>query len=602
LVEQYNDVKQQAEGYLTGLSQLRDMVANPNAERLLQLGGKVLEKQIKLPPEVERFRDSIRKQIPLEAAITATLFDQVGLGREFTIVQQVIASKADWTKELLRDDVARHLLVNHRGDIVRLARIMLEFTATASRDRDLRRGVVRSLFALWPNRLFETMPPELKMFLQQELGEGATPMFTSRSAKKLSALMSTLAVEETDNQIIVFIKGQPIGIGPLRQMLWDVRSATFDVPEDYALNKLQEFVIDATASSTDVREFVLANLSTLDIQELSTNIVRKTPALNNALSVALTKTLSKEARERIASSVTTMEIGQIISRSVAAEALSKIPGGNVLQKMKNPDWEHAFKDAATRQLAQAALDAALPGLGAVGLAVSDYLGAVAAFDEQMRRVRYLDDEIARLSEMAIQEATNLNDAVRTLGTVRAAVERDGLYREAAVQQLEDLAGAERAPADANDFERYLVQRRGPLAFYLAEKLRQEFDAFERSLATWVSGRSSFRSVLKDLVLRDPNYVRLVLDKDIHLFRWLDRSGERQRGSPDEIYSHWRQLYRLATDVCRDYGCLPGNTVLGSYGQTRPISIGQLVTTDEWERFGAWAKELSRLPKVLSHIN
>jgi hypothetical protein len=569
LKSQYDELKAQADGYITDFARLRDVVSNPSAERLLALGDKVIGSGISLPPEIEQYRSKIHDTLPLEAAIEGIVLNRAALLGGIGKIQTVLATKLDWSVDRLGQDVTRQFLLTGSGDFTRVARDTLEFSNISLRNPDERSQIVQTLFYLWPNRLYEELPEELKGFIQSELNEGTNAAFSGRTAKKLGEIFRQLSFDEVDGQIVVNIKSSRVSMGNIPALLWVVRDADFDIPTEDASKILGDYVTNVTARSSDMREFMLANLPAVAMQEMATNLAIKTPVLTTSLRDAVTSALSDESRSRIGDTLTRLEVGNITTKSIAADVLSQLPQSSASFAAKG-NVQDVFKDVATRQLAQAALNSALPGLGTVGLAVGDYLNAVAGFDDQMRQVSQLDSEIAKLSEMEIQETAVLSEAIRSLEALRSGAERDEIYRQAAVQQLQDLASAEEAALDAQDFDRELVSRRGPLVFYLAEKLRQEFDAFERSLAIWVSGNSSFRGVLRDLVLKDPNYVRLVLDKDIHLFTWLDRGGERQRGSSDSIYSHWRQLFRLATDVCRDYGCLAGNTVLGSYGQTSTV--------------------------------
>lgn len=131
-------------------------------------------------------------------------------------------------------------------------------------------------------------------------------------------------------------------------------------------------------------------------------------------------------------------------------------------------------------------------------------------------------------------------------------------------------------------------RRG-WAFYLAERMREEFDQFDRSFALWARGKAA-RGVIEQEIRNDPQNVRYALDSQIQLFDWLDRSRESAKTDPDFLRVHWNRMVRLAKDVCQKQGCKPGDGLMGQVGNTRQVSIlSDLLSAHDRQRFFEWQR-------------
>jgi len=587
-IESAKELKEQVDGYISGVAALTELVQRPSLERLRDLGLEVMnDPRVKIPEEFQSYAEQVKESISLVSAARAIVIDQAAVPSAITKLEQTLVSAMPDLGPKVFQELAAEVVRQNSDELSRFASTLLEFAASSCiNDERSLAIVIRAVFELWPNRIYENLPTDLKNYIQRYVGEGAGQYFTERGITKFNELLKTLAISVVGDQVVVQFSNGRTSIGSLRSLLWQVRGASFDVSEATATQVITSSLRELSVRSEDVRLFQLANLSDSTVEELS-SAVASTPRISEKYAKELRESFSAPQRDTIAQSIVATEIGSMIMKSVSREMSLGIASRSGIESSKL-ELNQAFTDIATKEIAKRALDAALPGLGTVGFAVSDYLNATAKFDQQMTKVRHLDGEIAGLSNMAYQEASNLNDAQRTLGVFKAGLERDEIYRRAALERLEELADAENIALEANEFELELVSRRRPYLFYLSEKLREEYDAFDRSFATWVNGDAGLRQTINDLVLKDPSYVRLVLDSDIHLFKWLDRRRERERGSADNIVSHWRQLFRLANDVCKSKGCVPGNTVLGSYSQTGSLNVKNLVTPSEWQRFEQWS--------------
>lgn len=238
--------------------------------------------------------------------------------------------------------------------------------------------------------------------------------------------------------------------------------------------------------------------------------------------------------------------------------------------------------------ATAALNYAIPGAG-VAVSLAQSFAKMEANIDEMNR---LADQSLRI--MAEQEQLHdlATEAYFQYAIAEVEMQRANVLRDSAERQLGvHSAELSRRANAAQRVHTGLGLRRG-LTYYAAERLREEFDLFDRSFAMWNSGLAS-RGAISAQIQLDPTNTRYALDSDIHLFDWLNRERESTRADPDTLRVHWRQMLRLAKDVCTKRGCKPGDGNLGQIGATGDISArAELVTAEEWKRFQAWQKNPS----------
>ncbi|WP_156965383.1 hypothetical protein [Paracoccus sphaerophysae] len=586
-VSQIEELKREVDGYVSGFASLQEYVENPTADSLLNLGRSVLNSEVVLPAEIERMRESIRVALPVEGLIQLAQLRQDEFWELVPALQTALGQSDNWTSPDLASELADIVIPENEAEFALFASSMLEFAiiSTEGVNSPVRASAIKAMFKIWPRRVFEGLPNPVQEAIQAHIGEGVGRSYSARSAQELSARLQEVQFGEADGHLIARLDRDAVQLGSIRDLVWETKGAPPDVPLPEATAAAHEFAVSAMRDATDLREFFLSSLGISDFGELALEVAERGEA--DEMLGFVRQIAADDVLDEAATSLAALEVGAAIKASLAEEAMAFSAASGASGQL---EWQSAFTDVATRQLAQAALDAALPGLGTVGLAVSDYLDSVAEFDSNMRRARSLDSEIASLSQAAYRQAEVLDDAARTLGAIRAGAERDEIYRQAAVSQIEELAAAQDVALEIGQRQEEIALRRLPQVFYLAEMLRREYDLFEASLSAWVGGDAGARGVIKELILDDPDLTRLVLDRDVHLFRWFDRRSERQRGSPDSVLTHWRQLYRLATDICREHGCLPGNSVLGNYGDTGPISVRSRLSPDEWSEFLSWAAD------------
>ncbi len=221
-------------------------------------------------------------------------------------------------------------------------------------------------------------------------------------------------------------------------------------------------------------------------------------------------------------------------------------------------------DPTTNAIIQGALNYAMPGAG-----VALQLGQAWAEMDATRELQI--DVMKRLSSAILEQdqlARSKQLATRTAALAGLQHDRAVAVQRAGQQQMAHFRIALTATMNEKDFLRELMNLYRPRFYYLAETLRERFDAFDRSLADWTDGDPA-GGFFRTKILQDPNNARLALDSEIQLFGWLNRNIEATRTSPYALHHHWERLIGLARDYCSKAGCKPGDGQLGQIGTTTP---------------------------------
>jgi hypothetical protein len=282
--------------------------------------------------------------------------------------------------------------------------------------------------------------------------------------------------------------------------------------------------------------------------------------------------------------------GQFSDPEPVPPPLSQVTStGQPLPAAPGTDPSAGGMDPTTNAIVQGALNYALPGAG-VALQLGQTWAAIDA-DRELQQ-----DYVKRLAA-AVREQEQLVRSLRTATQQSALanlqIQRARAVKQAGEVQIRQLNLALDQQMDAIHFSRELIALYRPQFYYIAEALRQKFDAYDRSLADWSDGvpESGF---LKQAILQDPGNARLALDSEIQLFGWLNRNIESTRTSPYALFQHWRQLVGLARAYCNDNGCKPGDGKLGQIGITLDRRLfrdiqGRLAKRD----FDRWRRDPNR---------
>jgi hypothetical protein len=239
-------------------------------------------------------------------------------------------------------------------------------------------------------------------------------------------------------------------------------------------------------------------------------------------------------------------------------------------------------------VATAALNYAIPGAGvAVSLAQT-----FAKMDANIDEMNRLADQSLRIMAEQEQLYDLATEAYFQYALAEVEQRRAEVLRDSAEKQLGVYSAELTRRSNSTNKPLAAIGLRRALTYYVAERLREEFDLFDRSYAMWNSGLRA-RGAIAAEIQSDPQNVRYALDSDIHLFDWLNRERESTRGDPDVLRMHWRQMLQLAKDVCAKRSCKPGDGsgALGQIAATRTLSLkSDLVGDYEWRRFKEWQRD------------
>ncbi|MGJ8682160.1 hypothetical protein [Paraglaciecola sp.] len=238
---------------------------------------------------------------------------------------------------------------------------------------------------------------------------------------------------------------------------------------------------------------------------------------------------------------------------------------------------------------QTALNSALPGAG-VALSLGQTWASMDANKDLMEDYsERLTDTIAEHEQIT----RSITEADR--GAALADLERNRAValRNAARTQLSEFnEQINNRSSDLAEIRQLLFLYR-PYFFYLAELMRERFNAFDRSLALWSTG-VGHAGYFNGRITEDPRNVRLALDSEIQLFTWLNRDGESTKSSPYYLFNHWQQLITMAENYCADYGCKPGDGKLGKISSTVPVKLfADLKGREAKQDFRLWKTKSSR---------
>jgi hypothetical protein len=274
-------------------------------------------------------------------------------------------------------------------------------------------------------------------------------------------------------------------------------------------------------------------------------------------------------------------------RSSAAEA----EGGAAVQ-IPAPD--------PSESLAYRALDAAFPG---VGTAAQIGVSIIQGLADSSAAQKSLDAATARIEENFKAEAVtrDLRDEAEFADDIaERESELHAVLQDAAQTKYEALRFGVGSAAGSADRQLTRIKIRRSMVFYLAERLREEYDLLDRAAGLWGGFGESPRGIIDRMIREDPQNVRLALDSEIQLYSFLDRGDvERLRTDVDRILLHWRQMLRLAEDVCGRIGCETGTVGAAQVRQSQVLYLSNLLRPADAERLKQWSARGAREPFVAS---
>jgi hypothetical protein len=641
-VQRVQEVKREVESYVAKVEEVGDTIAKnreyiedfkavirqPTAENLTRIGVKVFEK---LAPaqgtELRRgFCRIVDQQKPIAALLEqarepGVLSDKIRGG----VVEGLrrLPGFEGKVREYLRHVIAEVSPGRRVSWIADLVRRGGEVSLPADQADRVKTELARSIATLWPRSLIAKMPEQHRRVLLEELrrrfGIGSQEELVDRieelAVPRLTVRLNRVAITVGDNAYPV-AEWREISDALKHLQAFDIEASKLQARLEAALENLVNLeALRNTIGKEILRQIPFGTLES-EVEKLKAKAEEAKRVWDRALAdmgekigadcedkegLALNTTGLGKLAAMQAGARTAVEIGEARMAAVRHEKEMPAPPDRTPPTQFSPgsgiDGAQGNDGAVEREIAFRALDAAVPGAGAVaGLAIKVFQG-MQETRELGRKMRELTEESIRLTQTEIQLLATIDATRVAIAVNRLDGELTEIKRSAALNQYDALTRASQKAGAQNLAGLAQIQRRQSLIFYLAERLRQEYDLLDRSIALWGAQGGTTRDAIRRLVEEDPQNIRLALDSDIHLFQWLDRTEERVRTDIDRVLTHWRQLHRLVLDVCNRAGCLPGRSRLGQVQQTALTDVCTLMTTTDCRRFRDW---LAQDPRIERH--
>ncbi|MDP4026443.1 hypothetical protein Q8W71_27870 [Methylobacterium sp. NEAU 140] len=632
-VQRVQEAKREVEGYVKKAGEIREIVVTapeyvdafkavlrqPTVENLTRIGTKVLDKVA--PAQAAELRRGfcrvVEQQKPIAALLEQArepgiLSDKIRGG-----ILEGLRKLPDYDARLpgyLKSVVAEVSPLRQVAWLKDLLRRGGEIPLPPDASDRLRTELVRVVATLWPRSLIARMPSqhrqELLAELRRRFGIGSQEELVDR----IEEIGAPRLVVRTD-RIVITVGDSVFPVAEWSEFNQALDQLTrFEVEAAKVQDRIQS-AVDRLARTGALQDTIAREIfgqipfGTLEreVENLRGQAANAKKVWDGALATVGEKLGAPcEAGARkgtVVGNLVEMQAGARMALEIgtAREAAVRFdkapdPGAAPLSPPAGDgiDGARGEEGAMEREIALRALDAAFPPAGAVtGLAIKVFQG-MQETRELGRKMRELTEESVRLTRTEIQLLATI-DATRVAVEVnRLDGELSEIKRAAAVAQYDTLTRAGQKAGAQTLVGLAQIQRRQPLVFYLAERLRQEYDLLDRSISLWGPQGGTTRDAIRRLVEEDPQNVRLALDTDIHLFQWLDRSEDRVRTDIDRVVTHWRQLHRLVSDVCDRIGCTPGQSRLGQVQQTAMIDVCTLMAQSDCRRFRDW---LARDPRI-----
>jgi hypothetical protein len=359
-----------------------------------------------------------------------------------------------------------------------------------------------------------------------------------------------------------------------------------------------------TQNTGSLTASVLRSLPSSQLEEVTQRVLQGRPKFQDSMWRALqtkTSATTAESIERYAIDVSIgaqvtagkLQGGKLPDPPAPAPKVSETapppPDGGPQPDQKGPD--------VTQAAALLALNAAFPG---AGVAVQ-VLQGMATMSANNQRINDIEAEQIRIVEQIVQLHDMARDEVFQQELTKKELELAKALSEAAAEQVATYNFAIMQTAEMAGRQRARMAARRPLIFYVAERLRQEYEAFDRAMALWSGYQSTPGKAIERMIRSDPQNVRLALDTEIHLYDWLNRDRESTRSDVDGLLMHWRQLLRLCDDLCETRGCQPGDGRLGQLQQTPAYRLSSLVDSATWHEFKAWQASKRNAPFPIAFL-
>jgi hypothetical protein len=242
-----------------------------------------------------------------------------------------------------------------------------------------------------------------------------------------------------------------------------------------------------------------------------------------------------------------------------------------------------------------ALGTACPTAG-VAIKMATMLSNFYAMDSKIKQINEARGQIEKLVTEEVHVYDLIDESTLNLTIAQYDQKIALLSQQAARSQLSlyrDMVQSTIATLNDNRANAMLYSE---LFFYYAERLREEYDALDWSLALWAGAESGTRGKIAQLIRSDPNNLRFAMDSQIHLFDWLNRDVEEQREDLQALTVHWLEITALADNICDQLACRSAATQPQfELQRTSIIRISQLLTTEDRQALKDWQAKRSNTP-------
>jgi hypothetical protein len=594
--------KEEIEGLKGHVEFAAEAIRKPSLERLQQLGARILNE---LPEnEKKAFIDKVRVGLPAKEWIRsaedaiAKVDSARQAARNFdvrTIVAKELARAQIPVDELrqvvygVRDRVLSQGNVKGPAEIDAMAKTLLGQISRASGTASDVRAALISVVQALPESAAKQWPSEVKGLLKAHLGIQSDEELVSRLQQGALGQIS-IAVNGLD---MVTLQSDAVK-GQVRvqksKLLGELSVGQRSI--DKAASDLTTLLDSVLTQAPQLSEVVLANLPT---ESLTGAVVRFDKSIDKAgLSGRIQAYLGQEGLLEAATENGTQKV---VGAAYANDLFNAVPSTNdgldtgATEEMPaetSDDASQGGMDPATSAAVTLALDAAFPGAGTVLQMALTFSSMEANRGIAEKLAAEGARLMARKNELVDRQSERYADAL----LAEAEQRRAEALAEASNAQISTFQASMRTAVEEADIQRARLGVRRGWAFYLAERMREEFDLFDRSFALWARGKAQ-RGVVEQEIRNDPQNVRYALDSQIQLFDWLDRSRESSKTDPDFLRVHWSRMLRLAKDLCQKQGCKPGDNLLGQVGNSREVSvINELLSARDRVRFREWQRNPS----------
>lgn len=531
----------------------------------------------------------IKKAKPIVALMeTARKIEEIGLE-----ISQMVSSNSVMRGRLL--EMLQERVRENSTGVDKWYRERLKEASMAVNGKEQALVVEQALKA-WPSAFFEQLPEEVKEVVRNAVGKKDDATVIAEAFSHWPP--SGMAVNIDDGKIVVQAKEFTHSVR-LADFINDHSKHSIEMIANYpemvaqrgskvAKEALQE-KFDGLLKSVLNSESVMAKrfAQKIDALDETTSLVRVIPnglaarKRSNASSELfdqLWNSLKMEVREKAGRELAVAEAGSLIAVHAISQSDESISGPRLT-------GDTGGQKAVNEALLKTAITAAFPAAG-VAFAVADavkMMGDMSALANEMNQLAAEDRTIMKeqivLFDLASGErhATALAELSIRLAQLRVTGAYNQINRyESATGKLDKLHDRVRIA------QRFLM----PRAFYLAERLRMQFDQLDRAIAFWIENPEAPRGQISKVVTNDPQWIRYAVDPGIQIFKWLDRSGESDRGDLRQLAEEWNRKLALARDVCTKVKCTPMTAVVGDISEGVKISLKTLLPS-QWAEFEAW---------------